>query len=404
MLIDKLKSDTQSGHLQITPVGFGKGINQRMRLSRDNPTQEIMIENKYQPVSVVVIGLNVEPFIAQCLRAIFNLKYPIHLLDIIYVDSGSSDKTLEIVNKFAPVRVIELNTISPNAAKGRNAGWLAAQHELIQFVDADSYLDSNWLRIAIQQLNGSVGAVAGTLRERYSKRNLYHRMANLEWNIRVGAKGWSTKDVETKTFGGNVLTRRSILERSGGYNEDLAAGEDPDLSYRMRRMGYKIYRLTAPMASHDINISRLTTFLKRTRRSGFVYGHLALSYWQEPEHYMVKRTIAILLGTIAPLVIMLLSALLGFPGSGLMVALLLMLRLVFQSPHFAKVMQISLSEAITYSLYLAFCIFPQFLGIIDALRKFGIRNIWKTRTSIADEKSFSTMGFISPDYQISQNY
>jgi glycosyltransferase involved in cell wall biosynthesis len=323
-------------------------------------------------VSVVVIGLNVENFISSCLQAIYDLDYPRAFLEVIYVDSGSNDKTLDILKRFPSVKVIKLGTNRPNAAKGRNAGWRAATHDLVQFVDADSYLDPRWLRKAIPQLGGDVAAIAGTLKERFPNRNLYHRMANLEWNIRIGSTGWSVKDIEAKTFGGNVLIRREILENTGGFDQNLAAGEDPDLSYRIRRMGYKIFRLNSLMATHDINISSLSTFLKRTRRSGFVYGHLALRYWREPERYMVKRSIAILTGAAAPFFILILSALLGYLGPGILLSLLLMFRLVFQAGHFSKVMNIPFSEAVTYSLYLAFCIFPQFVGVVDSLRSFGL--------------------------------
>ncbi len=329
------------------------------------------------PISVVVIGLNVESFISSCLQAIYRSHYPTNLIEVIYVDGGSTDITLDIVRSFRTVKLIQLNTSTPNAAKGRNAGFHAANHDLVQFVDADSYLNPHWLITAVKQIGGSVGAVAGTLHERFPNRNLFHRMANLEWNIRKGSDGWSIKDIETPTFGGNVLIRRGVLEQTGGYQADLAAGEDPDLSYRIRRMGYKIYRLNSPMASHDINIKSLGPFLRRTRRSGFVYGHLALSYWREPERYMVKRTIAILMGTAAPLIVVLISALSGLLGPGLALALLIMFRLVFQAGHFARVMQISRSEALVYSLYLAFCIFPQVLGVVDSIKKFGLSNIFQ---------------------------
>ena len=144
-------------------------------------------------VSVVVIGLNVEQFLSSCLQSIYNLDYPREFLEVIYVDSGSKDKTLDILKRFPSVKVIKLRTHQPNAAKGRNAGWQAAKHDLVQFVDADSYLDTRWLRTAIPQLKENVAAVAGTLRERFPGRNLYHRMANLEWNIRIGTGGCPLK-------------------------------------------------------------------------------------------------------------------------------------------------------------------------------------------------------------------
>ena len=327
-------------------------------------------------VSVVVIGLNVEQYISNCLQSIYNLDYPMELLEVIYVDSGSKDKTLDILKRFPSVKVIKLETNHPNAAKGRNAGWLASKHKLIQFVDADSYLDTRWLRTAIPHLKKeNVGAVAGTLKERFPNRNLYHRMANLEWNIRSGSEGWSTKDIEAKTFGGNVLIHRDLVEQCGGYRAALSAGEDPDLSYRIRSLGYKVYRLNSLMASHDINISKTSTFLKRARRSGFVYGYLALSYWKEPERYMVKRTVALLVGALTPFSIVIISALLGLLGPGFLLALLVMFRLVFQAGHFSRVMRISRKEAFIYSLYLAFCIYPQFFGVLDSLSQFWQQKI-----------------------------
>jgi GT2 family glycosyltransferase len=41
-------------------------------------------------------------------------------------------------------------------------------------------------------------------------------------------------------FGGGVLIRREALEDANGYDEYLIAGEDPDLSYRIREKGWEI--------------------------------------------------------------------------------------------------------------------------------------------------------------------
>ena len=102
---------------------------------------------------------------------------------------------------------------------------------------------------------------------------------------------------------------------------------------------------------------------------------------------MVKRSLAILMGTAVPLFIIFISALLGLLGPGLVLALLITFRLVFQSNHFARVMQISRSEALIYSLYLAFCIYPQFLGVIDSLRQFRKERVRLNRMKHAEDNS-----------------
>lgn len=332
------------------------------------------------PISVVVIGLNVADHLDQCLSAIEASRYPDNLLEVIYVDSGSRDGSLEIAKRHKDVRILELNTENPSAAMGRNAGLHAASHDLIQFVDADSHLHPDWLRTAVTTLQGAVAAVAGSLHERRPNRNLYHRMAHLEWNLRKGESGWTTQEQEARVFGGNVLARRQVWLDLQGYDEDLPAGEDPDLSYRVRQAGYRILRLNAPMATHDIDIAGFGRWWKRARRSGFAYASLALRYWNQPERYMLKRVIRIVGGVGFPWMLILLGVLLGYPLPGIALALLVMLRLLFQAPHFAKVLGIPLTSAFVYSLYLALSIYPQFLGVWDVIRK-QFRN-WKpfTRT------------------------
>lgn len=325
------------------------------------------------PISVVVIGLNVAEYLAQSLNAILNSSYPSNKLEIIYVDSGSTDGSLNIAHSFEGVHVIELDASNPSAAKGRNAGAAKAKYDLIQFVDADSYLHPDWLHVAIGYLDHKTVAVAGRLSERYPEKNLFHRMAQLEWNIWTGPDGgWTTEAMESKTFGGNVLLNRSVFMGLNGFDEKLKAGEDPDLSYRIRRQGYRLLRLNQDMASHDINLSDFSEYRKRSRRSGQAYANLALRYWRESERFMLKPLIRIIGGVMTPAVVLFTGFLSGYQLLGFLLALLIMFRLVFQTGKFARLFNITYRRALEYSLYLAFAIYPQFLGVKDvALQKFN---------------------------------
>jgi len=133
-------------------------------------------------ISFVVIGLNEERMIRACLKSVMECGYPDDRREIIYVDSGSTDRTLEIVQSLHGVKVISLNDPHLNAAKGRNAGWWAAKGEFIQFLDGDmvhsartakrernfhhSYMANTFtlrvrMRALLQILRGTCGRVLG---------------------------------------------------------------------------------------------------------------------------------------------------------------------------------------------------------------------------------------------------
>lgn len=330
--------------------------------------------NKLPRISIVIIGLNVEKFLHNCLRAVQNQIYPKQLLEIIYVDSGSSDRSIEIALEFNEVKIVKLDPENPSAAKGRNAGIKASTYEIIQFLDADSFPHPQWLRTAVPVLHDNAAAVTGQLHERYPDKNLYHRMANLEWNIRQSGNSWSVTEQEVRVFGGNVMITRAALLESGGYNEQLPAGEDPDLSYRIRQLGYKLIGLNQPMASHDICLNSLNQFNKRALRSGYAYSRLALKYITRKEKFMLKRVVRIVGGVVTPATLLILGILLQHPVIGLLAGLLVALRLVFKTGEFADNFNIEKKLAFQYSLYLAYSIYPQFLGVIKGFMETISRN------------------------------
>lgn len=325
------------------------------------------LTNILPEISVVIIGLNVEKYLRQCINSVQASNYPKELMEIIYADSGSTDKSIEIANSFEEVRVLCLNTDTPNAAKGRNAGLSASKGSLIQFVDADSYLHHDWLFKAAVSMKNDIAAIAGVLTERDPHKNIYHRMAGVEWNLRNGEQGWTTTESNALVFGGNVMIRRDSIYAAGGYDERLRAGEDPDLSYRIRQLGYQILRLNRPMASHDINISSRRQFLRRARRSGYAYTMLVLKYWREPERFMLKRVIRVIGGVLTPFVVLFLGAILGYTIPAVVLALLIVFRLVFKTRNFSRILNQSWGFSLRYSLYLAWVIYPQFLGTMEAL-------------------------------------
>lgn len=224
------------------------------------------------PVSLVVIGRNEGPRLERCLRALRRLAYPPARLELLYVDSASTDGSARRARRYAD-RVLVVALPRPAAGAARNVGWRAARHDLVHFVDGDVELAPDWLAAAAAALNTPrVFCVTGALRERHAGRNFFHRAHDLEW--RLPPPGVT----EVRTCGGTALMRRSVLAELGGFDERLVAGEEPELCTRARLRGYRLLELPRPMGEHDLGMTTLRAYWRRGRRSGYAYAEIALRF------------------------------------------------------------------------------------------------------------------------------
>ncbi|HEY1100298.1 MAG TPA: glycosyltransferase family A protein, partial [Myxococcota bacterium] len=128
-------------------------------------------------VGVVVIGRNEGERLRTCLQALLRAELPV--ARIVYVDSGSSDGSVDIAAGLG----IHAIALSPpfTAAKGRNAGmaWLLAQADApfaIQFVDGDCEYFPSWFEVAARTLrdDDSIAAVNGILTERHPEATIWN--------------------------------------------------------------------------------------------------------------------------------------------------------------------------------------------------------------------------------------
>lgn len=310
---------------------------------------------KKPSVSIVVIGLNVANAIYDCLQSIQKCNYPQEKLEIIYVDGGSRDESIEIASQFSSVKIIELVQQQPTPGRGRNAGWRAANHNIIQFLDGDTVLDKDWLNDAYPCLKDDVVAVTGRRVEIHPSKNLFHLIANIEWDIPLGF---------CLVFGGDVLIKKKALESMQGYNEDLIAAEDRELSYRLRKNGWCILSLPNRMTQHDIQMSSFFSYLKRACRTGHGYAKVAWGHRKEPEKFWMKELIRIPLGIVLPWAFLWGGMLFGYPRFGAIMAIGLAFRSVRKVNYYRNRFNIRFYQSLMYTLHLAFVIYPQVVGVL----------------------------------------
>lgn len=94
-------------------------------------------------VSIVVPCYNIEKYIERCINSIINQTYK--NLEIIAVNDGSKDNTLNILNrlKLKEPRLKVLNYENHGLSFARNRGIEQAQGQYIMFVDGDDFLNEN---------------------------------------------------------------------------------------------------------------------------------------------------------------------------------------------------------------------------------------------------------------------
>lgn len=263
-------------------------------------------------VAAVVIGRNEG---ARLLRCLASLKGITHL---VYVDSGSTDGSAAAA-RAEGAEVVDLDMSRPfTAARARNAGVerlrITGHHPTyIQFVDGDCEMQPGWMDRARAFLDArqEVAAVCGRLRERHPEASVYNRHCDREWNTPVG---------EAMACGGIFMARLEALDEVGGFNPGLIAGEEPELCLRMRRAGWKIWRLPDEMALHDAAMTRFGQFWTRMRRGGHAFAEGAAMHGAAPErHFVTETRRALLWGAGLPAAVALAG--LAFGPAGLLLAL-----------------------------------------------------------------------------------
>lgn len=234
-------------------------------------------------VAAIAIGRNEGDRLVRCLASLKGRAAP-----IIYVDSGSTDGSIEVANA-AGAKIVELDMSQPfTAARARNVGLerlaeIDPGGKFVQLLDGDCELRDGWIETARAALEAepTLAVVCGRRCERFPEATLWNRMIDEEWNTPVG---------EAKACGGDAVMRRAALDDVGGYRDSLIAGEEPEMCYRMRQKGWRIRRLDAEMTTHDAALTRFSQWWQRARRAGHAFAEGAALHGAGPEGFRRRET------------------------------------------------------------------------------------------------------------------
>jgi cellulose synthase/poly-beta-1,6-N-acetylglucosamine synthase-like glycosyltransferase len=227
-------------------------------------------------VSVVIIGRNEGERLRRCLQSVAATVRRGFEMEVIYVDSGSVDGSAALAES-AGVRTVSLQPKRPSAALGRNAGWQVARGSIVLFLDGDTVLHPDYVADSLPEFSASeVAVVWGHRRELHPERSLYNRTLDLDWIYAAGT---------TAYCGGDALFRRSILTQTGGFDETLIAGEEPELCRRIGALGFTILHVDRPMTRHDLAITRWQQYWKRSTRAGHAFAEVSERFRETEQQF-----------------------------------------------------------------------------------------------------------------------
>jgi glycosyltransferase involved in cell wall biosynthesis len=179
--------------------------------------------------SIVVPARNEEKYIAETLEHVTRLSYPTELYEVIVVENGSSDRTLDIAKRFerGNVRVLEMDRAGVSAAKNFAIDRLSSSSDWVVFLDADTILKPNFLLDLDRRLRASRKPLSvGTAKV-------------LPLNGSRKARAWFAYYDLAHWFGGSYaiqIVKRSLFPALR-FDENLTMGEDLLLIRQARKSG-----------------------------------------------------------------------------------------------------------------------------------------------------------------------
>jgi glycosyltransferase involved in cell wall biosynthesis len=300
-------------------------------------------------VSIIVPAYNEERYIQDCLKSLIALDYPKESYEIIVVDNGSSDNTVELAKELGIHVEIKLGG---KVGGVRNHGAKLSKGDVLAFIDGDCVASSEWLSAAINKLqNEDVGAVGG----------VYLLRDNPSW-VELG---WVLDDrpVTQKTtslVGGSFIVKADIFNNLGGFDESINAGEDTKLSANIAS-SKDVYHLNECAVIHLGYPDKISGFMKRQ------FWHSS-SYFKSNTGLFKDKVfitcILFLLGIFSSIIALMTESFVLFNGSWLLLSPVL-----FSINRILKSRSITSSLArLHYILLLDYCYFlSRTLGLATSL-------------------------------------
>ena len=214
----------------------------------------------FQPkVSIIVLNWNGKQYLETCLSSLE--KQTCKSIEIILVDNGSSDGSIEFVRNRFPGVVILRHDTNLGFAEGVNSGIRISKGGFIATINNDAEANEKWIEslVRVMESDKGIGCCASKMLRYYEREIIDSAGINVYQNGNAYDRGRDETDtgqydVQEEIFGacaGGALYRRKMLDEIGLFDKDYFAYlEDVDISFRMHLFGWKCIFVPDAMVYH----------------------------------------------------------------------------------------------------------------------------------------------------------
>jgi glycosyltransferase involved in cell wall biosynthesis len=194
-------------------------------------------------VTIGICGRNCQNIVCSALKSVDKQDFPHELMEIVFVDDGSEDNTVEIVKRILDEMDIDSRILSrkwQGLGSARNTVIRNALGDYIVWVDADEILAKDFVKKQIDKIEGSLKAAIvtgkfGILQDE----NIVLALDLIPNAVEYARQDWKAESKFPGTGGSTY--RVAAAKQVGGFNEKIVGlGEDIEIAHRIRRAGWSI--------------------------------------------------------------------------------------------------------------------------------------------------------------------
>jgi len=197
-------------------------------------------------ISFIIIGKNEANTLKMCIDSVLtSVKYnQIKYFEIVYVDSQSTDNSLDIAKQFSNIQIFQIIGTC-NAAIARNIGAKESKGKILCFLDADMELDKDFLKKIIKNNQLIYPFISGQIQNIfYNNYQIWKKVDEKKINFE------SLKDKYFVTTGGYFIINRDLWFAVKGMKTKYRRSQDLDLGLRLSKKDFKLLRKKDLMVKH----------------------------------------------------------------------------------------------------------------------------------------------------------